>query len=129
MPVDYLERRRVVVPRHGAELVRIDCGPGKSVLAGGFGPVQHQVVPVDGSHHEHRSSPVDVTEAVQLGVPEEGGALLAVGWNPRDAYGVGHLLAVYLHILEVQSQSLFRMREVQHTVKYTLDTLWPTESV
>ena len=95
--MDYdLKRSRVVVPRHGAELVRIDGGSGKSVLAGGFAPVHHHVVPVDGSHHKHRSSPVDITEAVQLGVPEESGALLAVGWYPRDAYGVGHLLTVHL---------------------------------
>ena len=93
-----LKRRRVVVPRHGAELVRIGGWPRKSVLARGFGPMQHQVVPVDRAHHEHGSSPVDAAETVQLGVPEESGALLAVGWDPRDAYGVGHLLAVHLHI-------------------------------
>lgn len=92
-----LKRRRVVVPRHGAELVRIG-GRGESVLANGLGPVQHQVVPVDRADHEHRSSPVEVAKTVELGVSEEGGALLAVGWNPRDAHGVGHLLAVHLHI-------------------------------
>ena len=98
-----LKRRRVVVPRHGAELVRIGGRgrgprPGESVLANGLGPVQHQVVSVDRADHEHRSSPVEVAKTVELGVSEEGGALLAVGWNPRDAHGVGHLLAVHLHI-------------------------------